>query len=115
MKIKVLLFVLGAGFVLASCTDKEAEAKIKQLEADMHIADSTCQAGMLMMQTQSDSLQGLIDSMMMSRTTSTSTTTKTTTTKSEPVKQVDPPAKKKDGTGGIDIKKKTGTNQGGGL
>jgi hypothetical protein len=113
MKIKLLFFVLGAGFILASCTDKEAEAKMMQMEADMKKADSTCQAGMLMMQTQMDSLQGIIDSMMKAKMT-TGTSTKTTT-KSEPVKKVDAPVKKKEGTNsGIDIKKKTGSNQGGG-
>ncbi len=113
MKIKLLFFVLGTGFILASCSDKE---KMAQMVADMQTADSTCQAGMMMMQTQMDSLHGIIDSMTMARNTvSTSTTTKTTTTTSDPVKKVDPPVKKKEGTNtGVDIKKKTGTNQGGG-
>jgi len=114
MKIKILLFCLSAGLVLASCSDKEAEAKMQQMATDMMRADSTCKAGMMMMQTQMDSLQGMIDSMMMAKNTVSSGTSKKAPEKGEikvnTSKGVDVKTKSGGTNSTIDIKKKGGAN-----
>ncbi len=96
MKIKISLLVLGAGLALAGCTDKEAEAKMAQMEADMKKADSTCTAGMTMMQGKVDSMQMMLDSMQNAMDNMPAATT-STGVKTKPVLKSDVPVKKKPG------------------
>lgn len=93
MKIKISLLVLGAGLALAGCKDKEAEAKITQMEADMKKADSTCTAGMTMMQGKVDSMQMMLDSMQ----TAMDNMPTSTGIKSKPVLKSNVQIKKKPG------------------
>ncbi|MFI5171204.1 MAG: hypothetical protein ACHQFW_02380 [Chitinophagales bacterium] len=107
MKIKILFFVLGAGLILASCSDKEAEAKIADLEKQMLAKDSTCMANTQMLM---DSIMTLRESMMnLNKVSSSTTTTKTTVTPAEPktIQTKEGATNKK-----IDIKKKGGATGG---
>ena len=80
MKIKFMLFVLAGGLVLASCSDKEAEQKIADLEKQMKAADSACVAEKTMLMDSIMSLTATIEEMSAPRnTTSSSSSTKTTT------------------------------------
>lgn len=96
MKIKISLLVLGAGLALAGCTDKEAETKMAEMEANMKKADSTCTASMTMMQGKVDSMQMMLDSMQTAMDKMPTTTT-STGIKSKPILKSDVPVKKKPG------------------
>ncbi len=109
MKIKILLFVLGAGLVLASCSDKEAEAKIKQMETDMHKADSTCTADKQMMQHTIDSLTMAATMHMNSMSNNAPAPAKAETPKEKLNVKTKEGATK---TGAIDIHKKGGATGG---
>ena len=113
MKIKILFFVLGAGLILAGCTDKAAEAKMEQMEKDMHVKDSTCMANTQMLM---DSIMTLREEMLLLNKVGTSTTTtKTTVTpKTTTDKKVEVGTKEGTTNKKIDIKKKGGTTSGGG-
>lgn len=113
MKIKILFFLLGAGLILASCSDKEAEAKIKQMETDMHKADSTCTADKQMMMDSMMGMQHKLDSLMMAASMRSSTTTTTTKTMVAPTttKKMETPVKETTKKG-VDIKKKPGATGG---
>ena len=113
MKIKILFFVLGAGLILAGCTDK---TKMTEMEKEMHVKDSTCTANTQMLM---DSILTLREEMMMLNKvgTSTTTTTKTTVTPATPAEKKKLEVGTKEGSttkGTIDIKKKGGTTSGGG-
>ncbi|HMU70410.1 MAG TPA: hypothetical protein PK511_01415 [Chitinophagales bacterium] len=119
MKIKFLLFVLAGGFVLASCSDKEAEQKIADLEKQMHVGDSACAAEKTALM---DSIAALhmemeewmkMDAMKSSTSSKSSTSTKSTTTVTPaPDKKVDVNVKGGDTKKTIDIKKKGGATGG---
>ena len=115
MKIKILLFAACAGLILASCSDKEAEAKMEQMEKEMHMKDSTCMANTQMLM---DSILTLREEMMtLNKVSSTTTTTKTTTAPSTTTtgdKKLEVGTKEGATKKTIDIKKKGGTTSGGG-
>ena len=79
MKIKILFFVVGAGLFLAGCSDNT-----KQMEADMHTADSLCTANTTMLMDSITGIQHTLDSMKMAAAMRTSTTTTTTKTQTGP-------------------------------
>lgn len=120
MKIKFMLFLLAGGLVLASCSDKEAEQKIADLEKQMKAADSACVAEKTMLMDSIVSLSAQIEEMSAPRnTTSSSTSTKTTTSstpkigegKLVPAKKTDVQVKDGD-TKKVDIKTKGGATGG---
>jgi hypothetical protein len=117
MKIKFLLFVLAGGLVLASCSDKEAEQKIADLEKQMHAGDSACAAektalmdSLAKMHTEMEEWMKM-DAMKSSTSSKTTTSTKTTTTVT-PDKKVDVNVKGGDTKKAVDIKKKGGATGG---
>ncbi len=108
MKIKILFFVLTAGVILASCSDKEAEAKMAQMTKDMRVADSTCMAEKTMLMDTIMSMKMMMMEMTVANTKTTTTTTKSTT---PPVKKAEIGTKSTDGKK-VDIKKKGGATGG---
>lgn len=111
MKIKILLFIVSAGLILASCSDKEAAEKMAQMEKDMHAADSTCMAEKTMMMDSIMSMQKMIMEMTVAAATTSKTTTTTVKTTTPEVKKAEIGTKSTDGKK-VDIKKKGGATGG---
>lgn len=117
MKIKMLFFVVAAGLVLASCSDKEAATKLADMEKAMKAADSTCMAEKTMLMDSIASMATTITEMeaaknaVSSSTSSKSTTTVKTTTPTVTDKKFDVGSKTGD-TKKVDIKKKGGATGG---
>lgn len=111
MKIKILLFVVSAGLILASCSDKEAADKMAQMEKDMHAADSTCMAEKTMMMDSIMSMQKTIMEMSVAAATSSKTTTTTVKTTTPEIKKAEVGNKSTDGKK-VDIKRKGGATGG---
>ena len=81
MKIKMLFFVVAAGLVLASCSDKEAATKIADLEKAMKAADSACLAEKTMLMDSIMSMQTALTEMEAAKNAVSSNTTKSSTVK----------------------------------
>lgn len=117
MKIKMLFFVVAAGLVLASCSDKEAATKIADLEKAMKAADSVCLAEKTMLMDSIMSMQTALTEMeaaknAVSSNTSSNTGKSATVKVTTPEKKVTVGEKPTEGKKGIDIKKKGGATGG---
>lgn len=111
MKIKILFFVVSAGLILASCSDKAAEEKMAQMTKDMAAADSTCMAEKTMMMDSIMSMQKTIMEMTVAAASTSKTTTTTVKTTTPEVKKAEIGTKSTDGKK-VDIKKKGGATGG---
>lgn len=113
MKIKMLFFVVAAGLVLASCSDKEAATKIADLEKAMKASDSACLAEKTMLMDSIMSLQTALTEMEAAKNAVSSNAGKSSTVKvTTPEKKVTVGEKPTEGKKGIDIKKKGGATGG---